>query len=1300
MRNKIEAVNSAQTNFKMYKKGKQWLFASAVALVALGATSVASTAHADTTTSDQPQVATTQASGNGNQETITTYPHKDQIDQAVQSVQNTPHLSVTQDPDQTITGSSQAEIDQKIQDDYNQQQQYLKQRQDEAKRSAMQQSNYQTYNETHGDTRQLDQDVKDAQNIPGLTVVKDSDTDSSFDAEDTTGLKNWATNTQKNYQSQGDEIHKAIDTQKRNEQNYNRELEEYNSKLADEQSKLSGNSIDMNQIFQNLYLSGEPQATVNVEWNKQPLQSWADKNVGVNDFPGYIDKQYNWHAYGAMFNGSQDGTIATATYTNLKNSYYVDLNGQKHSIAKMVHVFSNLKASGNNNNHPILEFSNDPVNNMNILWATSVDEQVFFYDENNQLINLPADSAWLILSSMNHYDWAPSHQEAVNVLENGKLYQQTTNPDSTVHADGTAYEDKGDGSYQHILTDGGTVFANIQNGVKLRWSLPGLDWQHEHNRTYGNSVVNDPIYNWYLGMLETTVGKSPVPTPPVRKTSEVHYHYNTAKVSKPSMPNEITASYHYNVVNYTPNVDKHFTDGTNIADHQVFSDGSVATASIKTTLPVAADIQGGLKNFTITENYSNYAQYVGTATFKVTDDNGNDVTDQWNINDNKQGLATISLKDPSTANGQTVTIVPTWTINKDVPNGSTFKNVATVTVNDVPGTPSETTIQTFTQNPTKDVELGDDVQGDTPSSINGQVIASGSEVTYPLSDKNGLPANRAQDITSHVVTDTLDSGLEYVGYKAYLLDANGTLQDITNHVLLTKDGQNLTFTDDNYLLGLYNKDKGTEFKTPIIDLVAKATAATKTIPNKFESLWGYKDANGENTEKKTSNTVNVSTFTPTATKDVELGDDVQGDTENSIAGSLVEAGTVVTWPLSVSPLPANRAEDLTSRTITENLDSNLTFVGYNAYLLDKDNKLQDITNLVHLKQNGQKLTFTDDDQLLKQYNANKTESQSLPVIDLRTKVNGESKLIPNKFDQQTVFKDGKGNATLKTTSNQASIKTATAPAPVKEDLSDSSQKIDGQKVDNDQNINYQMTWDLSNSKDVNTTPDMIKKGFYFADSIDTNALTVNDLSKAQVVDQDGKKVNGITFHKYTSLSQAPESIQEQIKDNHLAGRFNGTFVVAQADDPQEFFDKYVKTGSKLKVQLPVKVNKEFEGSFSNTAYQFGFGKATPTNTVTNYVKPTPAPEEKLTPKTPETPAPTSTPASTPTPAVQRTVEPTVAPVSASQPISVAPSQTTSHSSEMPQTGNKEDNIAVMGLAAVSLAGSLGLASLGIRKRKA
>ena len=322
--------------------------------------------------------------------------------------------------------------------------------------------------------------------------------------------------------------------QKQDNQKYAQELADYNSKLADEKSKLQGNSIDMDQIFQNLYLSNEPQATINVVWNKQPVETWANKDIGVNDFPGYIDEQYKSgknNVYGAMFNGSQDGTFATVTYTNLQNSYYVDLNGQKHSIAKMVHVFSNLIANGNNNNQPILEFTNDPFNNMNLLWASGVDEQVFFYDENGQLIDFPEDSTWLVLSSMNHFDWAPTHTEAVKVLSNGKLYQQTTNPDSTIHDDGTAYEDNTDLTYNHLLTDGGTVFANIQNGVKLRWSLPGLDWQHATD-TSGNSMGNSRFYNWYLGVLGTTVGKAPVPTPPTRKTSSVSYHYNVSLANR------------------------------------------------------------------------------------------------------------------------------------------------------------------------------------------------------------------------------------------------------------------------------------------------------------------------------------------------------------------------------------------------------------------------------------------------------------------------------------------------------------------------------------------------------------------------------------------------------------------------------------------------------------------------------------------------------------------------------------------------------------------------------------------------
>ena len=213
------------------------------------------------------------------------------------------------------------------------------------------------------------------------------------------------------------------------------------------------------------------------------------------------------------------------TYQNLINRY-----AETHERKTVLDFHHHLRASlVDAVDDGLLE--KDPFNNMNLLWASGVDEQVFFYDENGQLINFPENSAWLILSSMNHFDWAPSHTEAVKVLSNGKLYQQTTNPDSTIHDDGTAYEDNTDLTYNHLLTDGGTVFANIQNGVKLRWSLPGLDWQHATD-TSGNSMVNSRFYNWYLGVLGTTVGKAPVPTPPTRKTSSVDYHYNVSLANR------------------------------------------------------------------------------------------------------------------------------------------------------------------------------------------------------------------------------------------------------------------------------------------------------------------------------------------------------------------------------------------------------------------------------------------------------------------------------------------------------------------------------------------------------------------------------------------------------------------------------------------------------------------------------------------------------------------------------------------------------------------------------------------------
>lgn len=1315
MENKLTAVNSANTNFKMYKSGKRWLFACSMIVSSLAAMGVATSVHADTTTTNnsgaQPQVTQTQANtnsstntstsstagnnatgnsiaaslksagGNGSNQTIKTYPNKSEIDQAVNQAKQQPNLVVKQDPDQEITGNSQEEINQKIKDDYAKQQADLKNKEAQAKEAAIAKKNYDNYNNSKGDTTQLDKAVKDGQSVPGLTIKKDADQQSSFKATDSEGIRNWGTNTQSDYESQSNAIQKAIATQKQNNVNYANQYNDYLTKLKELKDKLSQSGlntsesgVDLTTIRQEAAFDKEPNAVVSVSSSYQHINGDTD-NGSIKNCVSLI----------VPANQDINGDFATVTWTNLSHTSY-----KGRPITKIVATLSNLKYNVKDGNYKNRIAIPDDPSAFFAISGNSLDIDYTYYYADGEKVTFDND-AYLMAGGMESWGRNSGLQsEAVQLLSEGQALH-LAGSSVNVHSGNDLYADTNNTYGNTKIVYGSRNFDSVENyyrsgmfkiegnHVKVRyhdiWSSPEM----------ANDVTGDLSHHLgdeYDG-VSTILGFGDV-TIPTYKTTTINYHYDTAKISRIPGTDNVNATYHYDYTNYNPSTEKHFTDGSKIADNQVFSDGSVVTANIKATLPVAADIDGGLKSFTITEDYSNFAKYVNKGTFKVM--NGTqDVTSQWSVSDDGNGKAVVTLIDPSKANGETITVEPTWTINTDVPNGTEFVNNATATVNNVPGTPSTSKIKVFTQNPTKDVEMGDNVQGDTPNSINGQVVAAGSTVTYPLSDKNGLPANREQQVTSHVITDNLDSALNYVSYKAYLPDKDGKLQDVTSHVLLTKDGQNLTFTDDSYLLGLYNQDPSVAFALPIIDLVVKANNDTKVIPNNFNSTFTYKDNNGTTTEKKTSNTVNISTYTPSATKDVELGDDVQGDTSNTIAGSLVEAGTLVTWPMSTKSLPANRAQDVVSHTETENLDNNLSFVSYKAYLPDKDGKLQDVTSHVQMKQDGQKLTFTDDATLIKQYNADKKAEQSLPVIDLVTKVNGQSKLIPNDFDSQLVFKDGKGNTTLKTTSNKVSIKTATAPNPVKEDLNDQGKNIDGQEVNENQHLTMQLDWDLSNDKGVNATPEMIKKGFYFADPLDAKALEAGDLSKAQVLDQNGNKVSGISFHKYNSLSEAPEFIQEQIKDNDLAARFNGPFVVAQADDPQAFYDKYVKTGSKLKVQIPVTVKKGFKGSFSNTAYQFGFGKATPTNTVTNFVKPTPK-QETPKPTTPQA-TPTATPVATPT-------APAAAPEQLSAPVSQQ--QPEAQQSQLPQTGNTND-AAIFGLAAAALIGSASLAGLDLRK---
>ena len=87
---------------------------------------------------------------------------------------------------------------------------------------------------------------------------------------------------------------------------------------------------------------------------------------------------------------------------------------------------------------------------------------------------------------------------------------------------------------------------------------------------------------------------------------------------------------------------------------------------------------------------------------------------------------------------------------------------------------------------------------------------------------------------------------------------------------------------------------------------------------------------------------------------------------------------------------------------------------------------------------------------------------------------------------------------------------------------------------------------------------------------------------------------------YASLEDAPKEIQDMLKANGI--EVKGAFVVISANDPQKFFDTYVKAGHNLTIELPLKLRDDFKvGSYKNRAFEIDFGEGYPTNEVENTV---------------------------------------------------------------------------------------------------
>lgn len=533
-------------------------------------------------------------------------------------------------------------------------------------------------------------------------------------------------------------------------------------------------------------------------------------------------------------------------------------------------------------------------------------------------------------------------------------------------------------------------------------------------------------------------------------------------------------------------------------------------------------------------------------------------------------------------------------------------------------------ISTYQPKTHKDVELGE-VDGDTPASIDGQTVIAGSTITYPMTVTD-LPANRSQNVAKSEWTDTLDPNVEYVGYKAFLPGADGSLADVSSNIHVTQSGQVLTITDDDDLRAKLNGDKSQAQKQVIIDVYVRVKNTHQVIPNVFTFKQTFDDPDGGNPTETTdtSNKVTVDVYQAQPVKDVQVGTVTGSDSTKSVNGKLIPTGQSVTFPLTIKdPLPAHRVQKVTKTAWRDTLDQNLKYSGFAASIKLPNGQTVNLKDHIHVEQVGRTLIFTADDYLNGLMNLDLNLKQELPVIDVYATMTGTAKEAKNVYTFEQTYTDGNGHVTTKEESNVVTVHTPAKPQPAKTVTDAAGHNINGQETKAGVNYQYHLDWDLTKYQKIVASPEMIKKGFFFIDPINTKAIMLGDLSKATVTDMSGHVVPGMTIRKYTSISQLPKYIQDQIRENHLENQLGDEFLMAIANDPQKFYTNYVQKGARLKVNFPYQVRPGFVGKYSNTAYQFGFGIATPTNTVTNYVKPVPKPTPK--------PAPAPTPAPAPAP---------------------------------------------------------------------
>ena len=326
----------------------------------------------------------------------------------------------------------------------------------------------------------------------------------------------------------------------------------------------------------------------------------------------------------------------------------------------------------------------------------------------------------------------------------------------------------------------------------------------------------------------------------------------------------------------------------------------------------------------------------------------------------------------------------------------------------------------------------------------------------------------------------------------------------------------------------------------------------------------------------------------------------------NVNNSSVPKLSEVVWELETKPLAANRKET-TIYELTDNLPQ-----GYLLDLAKTVDQNQDFT-VTYDKDKHQLKGLLKAEGLAK-VNTDLSKAYKTPVLKVYGTVTNDGATYKNNFHLNL-------NNEFESYSNIVKVTTPGKPndpdnpnnnliKPLKHNHNKDGVIIDGKTVLAGSTNYYHITLDYDQYKGIKADPNAILKGFGAIDDYPEEAVTINQ-SDIRYIDSEGKEVSGISVYQYDSIESVDNDKVKAFLDSSEI-KPKGAFQVFLVDDPEAYFNQYIKAGKSVTIIDPMVTKEELRNtgkSFENTAYQVDFGNGYQTDTVVNNV-PTVKPSKK------------------------------------------------------------------------------------------